>query len=135
MEILEKLRQFLLGFPGLGELSADFPQDGPGNAGLFPGEVTEVERHADLLGNIRVDYDCLFTLYKRLEPGQDSTQWLMDFAIWLMARTDMVRICKAKTQENSRLQCNLCTVTLAVRQTEEFNAKEDGYVDFGDIYD
>ena len=72
MEILEKLRQFLLGFPGLQELSVDFTQDGPGNSGLFPGGLTEVERRKDLLGNTYVTYECLFTLYKRLEPGQEA---------------------------------------------------------------
>ena len=99
MEILEKLRQFLLGFPGLEDLSADFTQDGPGNSGLFPGGVTEVDRRKDLLGNTYVTYECLFTLYKRLEPGQDSAQWLLDFQSWLAERTDVVLVRKAKTQE------------------------------------
>ena len=125
MEILEKLRQFLLGGPGLQELSADFPQDGPGNAGLFPGEVTEVERSTDLLGNARVRYACLFTLYKRLEPGQDSAQWLLELQSWLAERTDAVQVRKAKAQEVSRLQCALCTVTLAVRFWKHYDAKEE----------
>ena len=63
MEILEKLRQFLLGFPGFdGELSVDFTQDGPGNSGLFPAGLTEVDRYVDLLGNMQVRYQSLFTL-------------------------------------------------------------------------
>ena len=134
MEILEKLRQFLLGFPGLEDLSADFTQDGPGNSGLFPGGLTEVERRKDLLGNTYVTYECLFTLYKRLEPGQDSAQWLLDFQSWLAERTDAVLVRKAKTQEASRLQCNLCTVTLAVRLQKTFDAKEVSYADNCVIY-
>ena len=129
MEILEKLRQFLLGGPGLADLSADFTQDGPGNSGLFPGELTEVERRRDWLGNTYVTWESLFTLYKRLEPGQDSAQWLLDFQDWLAERTDAVWVRKAKTQETSRLQCNLCTVTLAVRLQKVFDAKEEQYAD------
>ena len=127
MEILEKLRQFLLGFPGLQELSADFTQDGPDCSGLFPAGLTEVERHRDLLGNTRVIWDCQFTLYKRLEPGQDSAQWLLEFQNWLAENSDAVRMEKAKTQEVSRLRCGLCTVTLAVRCQTEFDAKEEQY--------
>lgn len=127
MEILEKLRQFLLGFPGLEELSADFTQDGPGNSGLFPAGLNEVDRYTDLVGNSRVTYQCLFTLYKRLEPGQDSAQWLLDFLTWLTERTDAVQVQKTKTQEDSRLHCGLCTVTLAVCIQKDFDAKEEQY--------
>ena len=118
MEILEKLRQFLTDFPGLQELSADFTQDGPDCSGLFPGGMTEEERHTDLLGHTQATYLCLFTLYKRLEPGTDSAQWLLDFQNWLSKNTDAVQIQKAKIQETSRLNCGLCTVSLAVRAKE-----------------
>lgn len=128
MEILEKLRQFLLGFPGLDEeLSADFTQDGPGNSGLFPAEVTETDRRIDLLGNMQVTYQCLFTLYKRMQPGQDSAQWLLDFQSWLTENSRTVQVQKAKTQEASRLNCGLCTVTLAVCIEKNFDAKEELY--------
>lgn len=128
MEILEKLRQFLLGFPGLeGELSVDFTQDGPGNSGLFPAGLTEVDRRVDLLGNTQLAYQCLFTLYKRMLPGQDSAQWLLDFQNWLTERTDAVQVQKAKTQEGSRLNCGLCTVTLAVCFQKDIDAKEEQY--------
>lgn len=125
MEILEKLRQFLLGFPGFdGELSADFTQDGPGNSGLFPAEFTEEDRYVDLLGNVQVTYRCLFTLYKRMQPGQDSAQWLLNFQDWLTENSRAVRIHKAKMQEISRLNCGLCTVTLAVYIQKDIDAKE-----------
>lgn len=125
MDILEKLRQFLLGFPGFdGELSADFTQDGPGNSGLFPGALAEVDRYVDLLGNMQVTYQCLFTLYHRMQPGQDSAQWLLDFAIWLTKQTSAVQVQKVKVQEASRLNCGLCTLTLAVCFRKNIEAKE-----------
>ena len=61
MEILEKLQQFLLGFPGLEDLSADFTQDGPGNSGLFPAGLKETDRYMDLVGNLQITCQCLFT--------------------------------------------------------------------------
>ena len=73
MEILEKLRQFLLGCPGLEDLSADFTQDGPGNSGLFPGELKEVDRYMDLVGNVQITYQCLFTLRKRMQRKQHNS--------------------------------------------------------------
>lgn len=135
MEILEKLRQFLLGFPGFdGELPVDFPQDGPDTSGLFPGGLAEVERHMDLLGNMRVRYQCLFTLYHRMQPGQDSAQWLLEFENWLTENTGAVRVQKAKAQEVSRLNCGLCTVSLAVDFCKEIDAKEELYANNGFIY-
>lgn len=135
MEILEKLRQFLLGFPGFdGELPVDFTQDGPGNSGLFPAGLTEVDRHADLLGNMQVRYQSLFTLYHRTEPGQDSAQWLLDFENWLTEQTNAVQIKEAEAKEVSRLNCGLCTVTLAVNFCKDIDAKEDMYANNGFIY-
>jgi len=135
MEILEKLRQFLLGFPGLeGELPVDFTQDGPGNSGLFPAGLTEVDRRVDLLGNTQLTYQCLFTLYKRMQPGQDSAQWLLDFQNWLAEKSNTVQVQKAKTQEVSRLNSGLCTVTLAVCFQKDIEAKEGQYADDGIVY-
>ena len=125
MDILEKLQKFLLGFPGFdGELPADFTQDGPGNSGLFPAEVTEVDRYTDLLGNMQITYQCLFTLYHRMQPEQDGAQWLLDFRHWLAENSEAIQVQKAKIQETSRLNCGLCTVTLAVCIQKDIAAKE-----------
>lgn len=135
MEILEKLRQFLLGFPGFdGELLVDFTQDGPGNSGLFPAGLTEVDRRIDLLGNMQVRYQCLFTLYHRMQPGQDSAQWLLDFENWLTEKTKAVQIQKAKAQEVSRLNSGLCTVTLTVSFRKDIDAKEGSCENNGFVY-
>ena len=134
MGILESLRQFLQGFPGLGELAVDFTQDGPGNAGLFPVGITEVDRRTDLLGNIQVTYEGLFTLYKRQELGQDGAQWLLDLECWLLNNNDAVQVRKAKIQEASQLQYGLCTVTLAMRLRKTFNMKGESYAENGTVY-
>lgn len=135
MEILEKLRQFLLGFPGFdGELPVDFTQDGQDASGLFPAGLTEVDRHIDLLGNMQVRYECLFTLHHRMQPGQDSAQWLLEFENWLTERTSAVQIQKAKAQEVSRLNSGLCTVSLAVSFCKDIDAKEDLYANNGFVY-
>ena len=135
MEILEKLQQFLLGFPGFeGELPVDFTQDGPDSSGLFPLGLTELSRRIDLLGNMQVHYQCLFTVYHRMRPGQDSAQWLLDFENWLTEKTKAVQIKKAKVQETSRLNSGLCTVTLAVHLRKDVDAKEGSCENNGFIY-
>lgn len=134
MEILEKLRQFLLGFPGWDtELSIDFAQDGPGCAGLFPAGVEETARRRDLLGNMQVDYLCRFILRKRMQPGQDSARWLLDFQNWVTAQNTAVQVEKAKAQEVSKLGTGLCTVNLAVCFTKEYE-REGQNADNGFIY-
>ena len=135
MEILEKLRQFLLGFPGFdGELPVDFTQDGPDTSGLFPVGLTELDRRIDLLGNMQVRYQSLFTVYHWMRPGQDSAQWLLDFENWLTEKTKAVQIKKAKVQEASRLNSSLCTVSLAVSFCKDIDAKEDLYANNGFVY-
>lgn len=135
MEILEKLRQFLLGFPGFdGELPVDFTQDGPDCSGLFPLGLTELERRIDLLGNMQVRYQSLFTLYHRMQPGQDSAQWLLDFEDWLTEQTKAVQIKKAQVREASRLNSGLCTVTLAVCFRKDIDAKEGSCENNGFLY-
>ena len=134
MDILEKLRQFLLGFPGWdGDLSADFTQDGPGCAGRFPAGVEEIARRTDLLGRMQVDYRCRFTLYKRMQPGQDSARWLLDFQDWVTAQDTAVQVEKAKAQEVSKLGTGLCTVNLTVCFTKEYD-KEGQNADNGFVY-
>lgn len=139
MEILEKLRQFLLGFSGWeGSPSADFTEDGPGCTGLFPVEQERVAQRRDLLGNVQVDMRCRFALYNRMLPGQDGAAWLLEFEKWLcreniagraprfgdVPELEKLYVKKAAFQESSRLTAGLCTVTLVAEFTKEYMVKE-----------
>ena len=139
MELMEKLRQFLLGFSGWEELpSADFTEDGPGCTGLFPAEQEAVGQRKDLQGNVQVDLRCRVTLYCRLLPGQDGAAWLLDFENWLRKENaagraprfgdvptqEKLYVKKGSFQDVSRLGAGLCTVNLVAEFTKEYMAKE-----------
>ena len=137
MEMLEKLRQFLLGFSGWDEEpSGDFGEDGPGQTGLFPLSQEEIARRKDLVGNVRAEYLARFTLRRRLRPGLDGAQWLLDFERWLQEQeaagltprfgdvpvAEKLRLAKGEFQQIPRLGTGLCTVTLAVEFIKECKA-------------
>lgn len=141
MEMLEKLRQFLLGFSGWDEApSADYGEDGPGQTGLFPGSWEAVTRRKDLAGNTQTEYLARFTLRRRLQPGQDGAQWLLDFEKWLQARetagaipqfgdvpaAEKLRIHKGEFKQIPRLGAGLCTVTLIAEFVKNFKAGGSG---------
>ena len=135
----EKLRKWLLGFPGWGEEpSLDFVEDGPGNTGLFPTGLEETGRRTDLIGNLQVDYRFRFALYRRMLPGQDSARWLLDFQDWVQQQNaagltphfgdvldwERIQVQKGSLQEASRLKEGLCTVTLLADFVKEYEVRE-----------
>ena len=137
MEMLEKLRQFLLGFSGWDEEpSADYGEDGPGQTGLFPASQEVVARRKDLVGNVQAEYLARFTLHRRLRPGQDGAQWLLDFGNWLQEQeaagltprfgdipaAEKLRVLKGECKQIPRLGAGLCTVTLAAEFVKECKA-------------
>lgn len=87
MKDLEKLRRWLLTFPGWpGELSVDKMQAGSAT-GLFPLGLEETDRKEDFLGNAQAVCRYRFALYTRLNPGQDCAQWLLDFQNWVQQQS------------------------------------------------
>lgn len=137
--MLEKLRTFLLGFPGWEEEpTIDFAEDGLGYAGLFFKDLEETDRQVDLIGNVQVEYACRFTLYRRMLPGQDSAQWLLDLESWVQQQNaagllpplgdvperERIRIQKGSLQEASRLGTGLCTVIVVAEFVKKFEVRE-----------
>lgn len=135
----DQLRQWLLTFPGWeGEPSLDFVEDGPGNTGLFPAGLEETGRRVDLLGNVQVEYRYRFALYRRMLPGQDSAQWLLDFQSWVQQQNaagltpcfgdvperERILVQKGSLQEVSRLGNGLCTVTIVADFVKEYEVRE-----------
>ena len=127
MKELEKLRQWLLTFPGLGrELTVDYLGAGPGSTGLFPAGLEETSRREDLLGNVQVACRYQFTLYRRMAPGQDSAQWFLDFQNWVQQQSvaglaprfgdvpdeEWLLAQKGKSKELSASGIGTCAVTL-----------------------
>ena len=87
MTDLEKLKQWLVTYPGWEDtLAVDFTEAAPGNAGLFPAGLEEIERQEDILGNLQVHCRYRFVLYRKTMGQADGTanaQWLLAFQNWV----------------------------------------------------
>ena len=88
MEFLEKVKQWVAGFPRWGEagLTLDSLGPAPENGGLFPRGVELVSAKEDVLGNRKARLRCVFLL-QRLgkEPDGADAAWLLDFQQWVYA--------------------------------------------------
>lgn len=94
---LQKMRDFIAEFPNwdiLSQLTIDFTDNVPDCAGLFPGGLIEVQRHADITGVKWVDNQYNFVLYTNLakSPNEDegatiNADWLMDFQEWMQEQS------------------------------------------------
>lgn len=90
MTDLEKLRQWLQTFPKWeGDIFVDFSMDSPGNAGVFPAGLEEIDRRVDLLGNLQIDCRYRFEILHQTagrKDGAENAQWVMDFQNWVLAQ-------------------------------------------------
>ena len=91
MHDLEKIRQFLLSFPGWdGELTVDYTDGRPGSCGLYFTGVEERFRQTDVQGNALVCNRYHFVL-RRIAvatAGQaQGAQWLMDLQNWIQQQS------------------------------------------------
>lgn len=98
MTDLEKLRAWIATYPGydiLGEFRCDFTDQAvPGNAGLFPSGLVEIQRMRDILGNVEVTNQYNFGLYCVFpKPTEDdvaasfNASWVMDFQRWVQKQS------------------------------------------------
>lgn len=130
MEILERLRQWLLTYPGWGgyRLTVGCTDGTPGSAGLFLTGMEELERQADLQGNSLVRNRLRLLLRRNGPPpdgqGEDSG-WQLELAAWIRQQSIAGTVpqlgCIADGQRMQVKQGKLARVqgqTLAVYETE-----------------
>lgn len=97
MTSLEKVRAWLNTFPDFDILSAfqvDYTDQIPGNGGIFPNGLVEVERRRDIVGNTTVTNQYNFGLYYVFEkaPGDDTgavinADWIAEFQEWVQEQS------------------------------------------------
>lgn len=97
MTDLEKLKAWLKTYPGadaLKDFQVDYTDRLPGGLGLFPSGLTEIERRADVVGDVMVWNQYNFGLYIVFpkSPGDDTgsqvnADWVMDFQKWVQAQS------------------------------------------------
>lgn len=103
MEILEKLRQWLMGFPGWGDapLAVDTTGSEPGSCGLFPLGQELLERREDVLGGSVCRWRMVFTLRRTAIRGDSG--WLLAFQKWVQSQNEQ-RLCPVLGDEPAREQ-------------------------------
>ena len=97
MTALEKIREWIAGYPDFDILSAfrmDYTDQIPSNGGIFPSGLVEVSRTEDILGNVEVENQYNFGLYYVFpkSPGDDvgaavNADWIMDFQEWVQKQS------------------------------------------------
>ena len=88
MDELEKLQQWLAGYPGWGgSLQVDHLDGLPGSCGLFPAGLEELGRTEDVLGNVTVRNRSHYMLYRICagpEDNENNARWLLAFQNWAL---------------------------------------------------
>lgn len=97
MTALEKVRTWIAAYPDfdiLGEFRVDYTDQAPGNGGIFPSGIVEVERRRDIMGSVSVTNQYNFGIYCVLEkaPGDDigasvNADWIMGFQEWVQEQS------------------------------------------------
>lgn len=97
MTALEKIREWIAGYPDFDILSAfrvDYTDRIPSNGGIFPSGLVEVSRTEDILGNVEVENQYNFGLYYVFlkSPGDDvgaavNADWVMGFQEWVQEQS------------------------------------------------
>ena len=98
MTALEKIRAWIATFPGfdiLGHFYVDYADHAdPGNGGVFPTGLVEVERREEILGNTTVTNQYNFGIYCVLAKadGDDvgasiNADWVSDFQEWVQEQS------------------------------------------------
>ena len=145
MTDLEKVRQWLLGYPAWEEgklLYIDYTDAVPGNAGLYPNGLEEVSRKTDVLGNVTVQNRYHFALYRVVDGQEDNTEnaaWLMAFQKWVQSQSaaglapqfgdeparERIRAEKGKLKEASQTGTGTYVVTLTAEFTNYYGGNEN----------
>lgn len=146
MHDLQKIRQFLMGFPQWGdqELTVDYTDGTPGSCGLFFTGREELSRQTDVQGNalVRCRYHFVF---HRLTADEctDAAQWLMDLQEWISRQSACGQIpqlgclpdqenfttCDAKLLRRDGDGCKVYQLRLQV----DFDVYEEGGADDGSV--
>lgn len=98
MTDLEKIKEWVATYPGfdiLGNFQVDYVDQAlPGNAGIAPSGLVEVERRTDIVGNVTVTDQYNFGIYCVFEKADGDSEgaavnadWVMGFQTWVQAQS------------------------------------------------
>lgn len=94
MTVLERVRAWLLTFPGMErvqQLRIDYGAPQPDNGSIAPAGLTELSRREDILGQVRVENRCSFKLYFVLAFAAEDAACVDENANWLLSLQEWVQ--------------------------------------------
>lgn len=90
MTDLEKIRNWILTFPGIDQLQrmrVDYMPKDAETGGITPSGLKEISRTEDMIGNVTTENQYVFGLYYALtkteETAQANAQWILDLQRWV----------------------------------------------------
>lgn len=142
MDHIDKMRQFVLSYPGWEEgklLFMDYTDGVPGNGGLFPAGLTQASFREDILGNRQADMCLQVFLYRCGGELDGDARWLLEFQNWVAAQSaagnaphfgdvphrERLRAEKGKRSKD-RGEGNLYSVVLTAEFTKIYEVNENG---------
>lgn len=94
MTDLEKIRSWILTFPGIDRLQSlqvDYLPKNAETGGITPSGLTEISRTEDMIGNVTAENQYIFGLYyvltKTEETAQANAQWILDLQRWVQEQS------------------------------------------------
>lgn len=136
--MLEQMKLWLQTFPKWeGVLHLDYADTVPGNSGLYPKGMTELNRREDVQGNLKIRYSCLFELKRAAVAGEENARWLMDFQNWVAEqdrlglaprfgdepKTERIRAFEGKLDKHTQVGSSIYTVRITAEFTKQYRGE------------
>ena len=136
--MLEQMMQWLQTFPRWeGVLWLDYADTIPGNCGLYPKGMTELNRREDVQGNLKIRYSCLFELKRAAAADEENARWLMALQNWVAEqdrlglaprfgdepKTERIRAFEGKLDRHTQAGGSIHTVRITVEFTKQYRGE------------
>lgn len=83
MELLERIKNWLMEYPGLAGAFIDKTPQGVGFCGLYPLGAEQQSRKEDILGSVSETWRQSFALRRNDLHSAEVAAWLLDFQDWV----------------------------------------------------
>lgn len=83
MDLLQSIKHWLMGYPGLSGILTDKTPHAPGSCGLYPLGAEQKNRREDITGSASEVWRQSFALRRRDLHAEDAAVWLLEFQDWV----------------------------------------------------
>lgn len=128
MTDIEKMREWLKTFPGIipDNFQIDYTDEIPGNAGLFPTGMQEINRSTSIGGDVTVRNQYNFGLYAVFEKPMDADEISSLNANWVMSLQKWVQEQSARGLAPVFGNINISSEVIKAQNGMFYGSKENG---------